>query len=530
MPVMRYRLSVSSTFLIGILFFALASPSYTAGQRSRANATPRISPDLRQALDRVSSDSLRGHLSFIASDALEGRGTPSPGLDMAAEYIAAQFRRAGLDPAGDDGFYQTANWKVLERNADAFELTLLFNQKTLRIRRDQVSAIGSEAVDISEAAVLKFGSGDYGLIDSLKPDQARNKIILVDLPNPRGAPAERRAETFRTRLNLLSKLRALKPASLVAIDRTGSRGRGVAPSTLIDPENRTAPRVGADQSVTTVIDPAFVEAFDQMDAGAVTAKVSLLAPPAEEKPVKLRNVIGVLRGSDPVLKDTYVIVTAHYDHLGSRPEGEGDRIYNGANDNGSGTGAIVELASALSTLKKRPRRSVVFMTFFGEERGLLGARYYGRHPVFPIEKTVANINLEQVGRTDSSEGPQKLTASLTGYDFSEVGSILKTAGAMTGITVYKHPTNSDSYFPRSDNQALADLGVPAHTLCVAFAYPDYHGLADHWEKIDYQNMAAVTRMVAVAVFLIAENPIEPKWNESNPKAERYLKAWRQRRQ
>ena len=135
------------------------------------------------------------------------------------------------------------------------------------------------------------------------------------------------------------------------------------------------------------------------------------------KPIKLRNVVGLLRGSDPALKDTYVLVTGHYDHIGMSGNCE-DRIYNGANDDGSGTVSVVELASALTTLKERPKRSLVFMTVFGEEKGLLGSRYYGRHPIFPIEKTIADINLEQVGRTDSTEGPQIANASMTGFNDS----------------------------------------------------------------------------------------------------------------
>ena len=337
-----------------VLLLTLAASTLSAPP-----AAFRVTPDVRAALDRISAESLRGHLSFIASDALEGRGTPSRGLDIAAEYIAAQFRRAGLEPAGDDGYFQTAS--VTSR--------------------------------------------------------------------------------------------------------------------------------GADKSITG------------------------------------RNVIGLLRGSDPALKETYVMVTAHYDHLGVRP-GEGDTIYNGANDDGSGTVSVIELASALAALKKRPRRSIVFMTFFGEEKGGLGSRYYGEHPVFPLDKTVADINLEQVGRTDSDEGPQLNNASVTGFDFSEVGEIVKAAGLLTGINVYKHPRNSDAFFGRSDNLSLANVGVPAHTLCVAYVYPDYHRAGDHWEKIDYQNMAKVDRCVALALVMIANSPQPPRWNAANPKAARYLEAWK----
>ena len=166
------------------------------------------------------------------------------------------------------------------------------------------------------------------------------------------------------------------------------------------------------------------------------------------------------------------------------------------------------------------------MTFFGEERGLLGSRYYGQHPIFPLEKTVAQINLEQVGRTDSTEGEQLMNASVTGIDFSEVGAILQRAGEQTGIKVYKHPQKSDQFFGASDNQSLADVGIPAHTICVAYVYPDYHKVSDHWDKVNYDNMAKVDRAVALAVWMIASDSHEPQWNAANPKAARYLEAWK----
>src|SRR5262249_541022 len=176
-----------------------------------------------------------------------------------------------------------------------------------------------------------------------------------------------------------------------------------------------------------------------------------------EKPVvKLRNVVGLLRGSDPALKESYVIVSAHYDHIGMLPTGEGDRINNGANDDGSGTVSVIELASALASLKQRPKRSVVFIAWFGEEKGLQGSRYYARPPVFPLEKTVAMVNLEHLGRTDDSEGPRLNSATLTGFDFTDLGPIFRNAGEKTGVDVYKSEKNSDAFFPLSDNQALAD--------------------------------------------------------------------------
>ncbi len=336
-------------------------------------AEPALPPEQARLLSTISADAMRGHLSFLASDALEGRGTPSRGLDIAAEYIASQFRAAGLEPLGDDGYFQTADWR------------------------------------------------------QIVPERERAKFA--------DAPA----------------------------------------------------------------------------------------------PLPVRNVAGLLRGSDPELGKTYVLVTAHYDHLGVR-EGKGDDpIFNGANDDGSGTVSVIELARAFAAQPVRPKRSIVFMTVFGEEHGLVGSRYYGAHPLVPVADTVADINLEQIGRTDDSEGPQVRAAAVTGADYSEVGEVLRRAGALTGTRITRHPVNSDRYFAQSDNQALADLGVPAHTVSVAYAFPDYHGAADTWDKIDYDNMAAIDRTVALAILTIANDPQAPRWNADNPKTAKYVEAARKLR-
>ena len=137
--------------------------------------------------------------------------------------------------------------------------------------------------------------------------------------------------------------------------------------------------------------------------------------------------------------------------------------------------------------------------------------------MFPIAKTVADLNLEQVGRTDSTVGRQLRNASLTGFDYSEVTKYFEEAGRETGIKIYMDKDASDAYFARSDNAALAERGVPAHTLCVAYDYSDYHGLGDEWQKIDYDNMAQVDRMVALGLWNLANSATAPRWNSQNAK-------------
>jgi hypothetical protein len=249
---------------------------------------------------------------------------------------------------------------------------------------------------------------------------------------------------------------------------------------------------------------------------------------------RVKNVIAVLRGSDPKLKDTYVLLSAHYDHIGTiktagreaadHPRADSpDEIYNGANDDGSGTVSVIAIAKALAKIRPRPKRSIVFVLFFGEELGLRGSQYYAQHPAFPLSETVADLNLEQLGRTDSTEGPQVDTASLTGIGYSDVPSIMRCAGLATGVKIYLDKGN-DEFFTRSDNASFARRGVPAHTLCVAFDFPDYHRLGDEWQKLDYVNMAKIDRMIALGVLDLANDTKRPEWNSANPKAEPFRKA------
>lgn len=538
---------------IGANFFVASAQTTTAAAAAR-RAT--LTPDESAALARVAADSLRGHLSFISSDALEGRNTPSRGLDLAAEYIAAQFRRAGLEPAGDDNYFQTANWSQSSRDMSGFKLKVM-NGRTPTSFGGEVSSLGlnvmgrslwspERGLALSNAGVVKVDYKDAVAAAALTPEAVSNKVVLTEIPDFRREDRSRWMELYGAQDAFMRRMGTLGAALVVSADAAPLTARDTAAARLVDPEIKSAPPastggpspssrgvgggdvLAAAPPLITVHDPVAAKLYDELKTGATPATLTLTIPAPQEKPVRVRNVAGILRGSDPALKDTYVIVSAHYDHLGVR-EGatDGDVIFNGANDDGSGTVSVIELASVLATLKLRPQRSILFMTFFGEEKGLLGSRYYGRHPLVPLDKTVAQINLEQIGRTDDSEGPQVAAAAVTGFDYTDVGAALESAGEFAGVKIFKHPTKSDAYFGRSDNQALADLGIPAHTLSVAFDFPDYHAVGDEWQKIDYANMSKIVRTVGAGVLLIAGNAREPKWNESNPKTARYVQAWRE---
>jgi hypothetical protein len=451
-----------------------------------------LTPSIQATLGEITADSLKGHVSFLASDALQGRDTPSPGLEIAGEYIASQFRAAALEPGGDNGYFETARFLNLKTNYNGMELAFEVGGRTFRPAADKVFVRQTlSGVDAREAPLVNAAAeGPSGAV-----------VVFDGFGMPPG-------------------MEKLKPAALVRLlDR---EPRGTRPgSRLADPGDPAT----AGPPQLWVFDPELRKAWTKAGSGKATIRI---AAPSQE-PVTLRNVVGILRGSDPVLKNTYVLVSAHYDHVGVRPDGD-DRIFNGANDNASGTASMIELARAFSKMREKPKRSLVFIAYFGEEKGLFGSRYYGRKPAVPLNQTVADINLEQLGRTDDNDGPEVASATLTGFDYSDIGPTFAEAGKLTSVRVYKNERKSDSFFARSDNQALADVGIPAHTLLVAYEFPDYHRPGDEWQKLDYANMVKINRMVAAGLLMIANNPVPPKWNEANPKAEPYVKAWKQRKE
>ncbi|MFL5577260.1 MAG: M20/M25/M40 family metallo-hydrolase [Gemmatimonadaceae bacterium] len=222
------------------------------------------------------------------------------------------------------------------------------------------------------------------------------------------------------------------------------------------------------------------------------------------------NVVGVLRGSDPALRDEVVLVDAHYDHLGvGAPEtraGVADSIYNGADDDASGTVAVLEIARALGR-GPRPGRTVVFLATTGEEVGLLGTRWYIAHPVLPLERTVANLEIEMIGRPDSlAGGPGR--GWLTGYGRSTMGDAL----AANGIPIVADPYPDQHFFERSDNIAFARRGIPAHTLSSYDLHADYHTPFDDAARADPAHMAGVISAATRAVRLLADGP-KPEWKE-----------------
>jgi hypothetical protein len=450
------------------------------------SALAQIPAEVKPALDRITSNDLKGDVSFLASDLLQGRATPSAGLDVASEFIASKFRAAGLGSAGDDGYFQTAHVQQVEADMTGFKLEISNGKETITIEPGDVAVRNTRPVDLAAVEAVKTSAVDR-----------KGKVVLATMSELRRSEGE---------------FEELQKSGAAMIIIAGFRPRP-GPRIVIDSENAPVLFVRSDR----------VSALLKSGGGEpVKVTAHIVAP--KQNPVVVRNVAGILYGSDPMLKNTYVLVTAHYDHLGVKADGPDDRIYNGANDNASGTASVMEIANALARLPVKPKRSIVFIAFFGEEEGLLGSKWYDHHPAVPVTKTIGDINLEQMGRTDDRSGPQVNTATMTGFEFSDLPQTFAKAGELTGIKVYKDEKRSDPFFARSDNQALADSGIPAHTMAVAYEFPDYHSVGDKWQKLDYENMARVDRMVTLGIWMLAESDKVPSWNVANPNTKPYVAA------
>ncbi len=490
------------------VLFGLGLQGDPPGSRTWGFAPPE---PVARALESIRGQSLSGHVSFLAADLLSGRPTPSTGQDVAAEYIAAQFRRSGLEPAGSRDYFQNVSMPEARPDRVAFRFEIIVAGRKLVVPPDRFSMNAITTLEMDDVPVVMVPL-EVRALDGL---QALNGKVLMAVASKDSPPPS--VEFYR-------RANELGPRLLVVVWRSNTETDGYFDRPQLRAQGREMPGPSRRALVAMVNDLSVAEAFDATQAVERQAKLSLHVGERSSGQRVLRNVAGLLRGSDPILRDSYILLTAHYDGTGPRVPDSADRIWNAANDNASGSAAVIEVASALSTLREKPRRSILFLCYFGEEKGLLGSRHYASHPLVPVEKTIAAVNLEQLGRTDATEGNQTGRASVTGYDYSEVGEILRLAGEQYGVEVYKSERFSDLYFVASDNIVLARMGVPSHTLCVSYQYPDYHGATDHWDRIDFVNMEKVVRTTALALLFMAQSDQVPLWDELNTRAQRYSKA------
>jgi hypothetical protein len=483
-------MKIAFVWACAALFFLGAAPN---------DAPLAIPMEWRGSINRISASSLKGHVSFLASDLLEGRGTPSQGQDIATEYIAAHFRRMGLEPRGTNGYFQETDYQVAVAPTEGVSLEIA----RIKVDPATVRAYSRQPVDLTEAEGVIWGKGT----------KVREGGVAILVPNSKAEAENMMAPV----MGFMRGAMESKASALIVVDPTG----GVQASMGTPRPYKGEWKGSSTSAIVFVRSQDLATALAGKEGESVT--VNLKAPVVGIRKFKMRNVVGVLPGSDPVLRDTYVMISAHHDHIGSGPaEASGDRVFNGANDDASGTASVLEIAEAISKMPIHPKRSIAFVTFAGEELGLFGSRDFAESGPIPADRIVSDLNLEVTGRSDA-ENAKAGTVTVTGYAYTTLSQVLEEAGQLTNVKISGEPSYTENFFARSDNISLAKKGVPAITISSGYIYPDYHGKGDEWPKLDYPQMESLARMVTASVLLIADAPHPPAWTNAEG-AQEYRKA------
>lgn len=411
----------------------------------------------------VRSERVQEVLTYLASDRLAGRDSPSPGLEEAAQYLAWTFAKAGLEPGarvGDapDWFHRYALPGVqFDTDSAAMTVTVDGARRTLAPGADFRIWVAGRAY-AAEGIPLEPEAEDG-------PEGARGRRRM----------AGRNAEFVRV------------PAEDAAW-RAASGGRQVI---------RRRAAGGA---------PVVLVRADAVPARGAT--VELVVPAPRDVEVPLRNVVGVLRGTD--LAEEYVLVSAHYDHVGVRPRADGgDGVFNGADDDATGTTAVAVLAEHFGARVARTRRSLAFVCFSAEEKGLRGSRAFCESPPIPLERIAAVINIEMIGRPERLE-PKG--AWITGAALSDFASIAEPALRRSGVALVDFPMAPGLFFA-SDNLPFAQNGVVAHSISAGTLHEDYHRPGDEVDRIDVAHMTAVIQGLAAVVEELANRDERPRFTD-----------------
>lgn len=438
-----------------------------------------LTDDDQQALQTIQERDVRATISFLASDEMAGRDTPSRELNIASAFVAARFRGAGLEGLGPDGhFYQTTQ---LTRTAPAASgLAVAVNGV---LQPSSALLMGLDTVVSIEGPLQKSGDnppakGAIILDDINLPPQAIGKpLTALVMWSRRVAPLTKQGVTA-----VLIRASADSPL------------REVAARLVREPV--TLPPQFAFACPVILVDPAF----------PAEGRLKVTVPANQQVAADVHNVIGVLRGSDPVKSREAIIITAHLDHIGLKDSGE-DLINNGADDNATGVTAVLTLADAFGALQERPARSVIFMTFWGEEQGLLGSKYYVQHPLWPLDEVVANVNIEMIGRPeDGAEG--KVWG--TGWTHSDLGPLMALGASRSNVTFFHHPQFSQMLYARSDNFSFVSAGVIAHSFSAGSLHSDYHQPSDEIDKLNLSHMTRVIQGLFAATLPIAQGQVTPR--------------------
>jgi Zn-dependent M28 family amino/carboxypeptidase len=552
-------------FVILLLTSALASPlPVMRAQRKsgRATAVAPVVLSSQRGADRITADQMRAFLTFIASDEMEGRDTPSRGLDTTAKFIAMNLGRWGFKPAADDGTY-FQHIALRRERIDASQTRAELNGQTLVVGDDYIptSAAGNPS------GPLVFAGNGWFIksknVDAYKDIDAKGKIAIVfSAPNglPRGL---RRADLAGKQgedwMNAADYARKQGVAGLVYVpdfqflanwDRNRQRivERGATipdkfraqtaaplPSIVASPKLANFLFQGEKQNATTLFESVYGGSSIPASFALSPEKKLMMNVATKVDMTPTQNIVAVWEGSDPVLKDEYVALGAHYDHIGNGAGAgqcnpvNGDTICNGADDDGSGTTALLAMAEALSHTNSRPKRSVLFVWHCGEEKGLWGSRYFTDNPTVPLDHIVTQLNIDMIGRSKKEGDTNPRNAELTGPDeiyvightmmSTELGELSETVNK-TFLNIkydyrYDDPADPNRFFYRSDHYNYARKGIPI-IFFFDGVHEDYHQPGDEPQKIDYQKMEKVTRTIYMTLWEISNRVARPKIDKPLP--------------
>jgi hypothetical protein len=483
-------------------------------------------------------------VQVLSHDSMRGRQSGSPEHREAAEYVARAFKGAGLEAGTPTGFLQPVylNSRRIDETRSSIALVRDGVEEKLTFGEDAAYAIRTTypAANVTDAQLVFAGYGlhlpqighdDYAGLD------VRNKVVVVMGRPPRGVPGQVIAHARNQAWQTLRRMGALGMITIGGNAPDSAFIRGQRNRTI--PQNAIATEGPA--FATLAWNPARAE---KLFAGAPQSVAALRAAadsgtalPRFELPTRIRfsgaviettivsdNVVGVLRGSDPQLRDQYLVLTAHLDHVGVGRPVNGDSIYNGAMDNASGTALLMETARRFQEQKIRPKRSIIFLAVTAEEHGLLGSRYFAENPTVPVGSIVANLNTDMFMPII----PFKMVM-VNGLEESNLADDAQRAGTKTGVPVVTDPEPEENRFVRSDQYSFIAKGIPAlsfkvgfardtpeHQAVIEFRRRRYHMPDDEvTEHVDLNTAAGFTNFYMYAVQEVANRATRPAWNSSS---------------
>jgi hypothetical protein len=446
----------------------------------------------------ISAEDVRARVSFLASDQLLGRATPSRGLDIAADYVRSEFVKFGLEaPRG--GYLQRYQLAMGERGGGW----------SLAVRRG------------NRRSTLAYGEDFWGVPWAAGTVEGRARFVGAQ-------PSQRSAEDDET-VWIVDLDRGVSPREwLAAASVSGAVGLvfvvddelGPHVSDWQDAEENIYDLGDLEPNVPAVLvsEEALNVAIERLDIGTSFASADVtnsgarveLSADLSVQTLTAPNVVGVVPGSDPELQDEYVLVSAHMDGLGVGRAVEGDSIYNGADDNASGTSALIEVAEAMAALQEGPRRSVIFLAVSGEEIGLLGSTWFVAHSPVPLDRIVANINIDMVGRNWQD------TIAVVGKQYSTLGATIDSVAAAhpeLNMTAVGDQWPAEGFFFRSDHYNFARKGIPA-VFFFNGTHEDYHRPSDEAGRIEFGKAARVSRLIYETVLALANADGRPRWDDA----------------